>query len=412
MTRVDQIVSADRRRFADVYGDELKAASRVAVYLGANATEIQTDDAGTVVTRISVATLTGNRFEVDARKIVLALGGIDNARLLLASSGRFENGIGNQNDLVGRFFLEHPRFVAGVVAPSHPDLSVAFYKEHVVDETTIQPRLALSRETQEAEGLTDVQTRVDPVYHAAFESADQSDTVESLKALRDALRGEGSDDIGGDLSNVISDLMTWRRVTIPGAPIPVPYPEVVGKLMRSTPTERQALIPGFLGDVAAFLYSENAGSLPIDSLMITARFEPAPNPDSRVTLTSERDNIGMLRAELDWQLSASDRHSVRRTMEIVGTEIGRAGLGRLKILFEEGGSDWPADLAGGFHHMGTTRMSEDPKRGVVDPDGRVHGMANLYVAGSSVFPTAGSANPTLLIVALALRLAEHLQGAA
>ena len=95
-------------------------------------------------------------------------------------------------------------------------------------------------------------------------------------------------------------------------------------------------------------------------------------------------------------------------MEIVGAEFGRAGLGRVQILFEEEGSDWPADLAGGFHHMGTTRMSDDPKQGVVDRDCRVHGMSNLYVAGSSVFTTGGSSNPTMFIVALALRLADHL----
>jgi choline dehydrogenase-like flavoprotein len=99
-------------------------------------------------------------------------------------------------------------------------------------------------------------------------------------------------------------------------------------------------------------------------------------------------------------------------MEILGSEFGRAGLGRLKILFEETGTEWPPDLAGGFHLIGTTRMHDDPRQGVVDADCRVHGMSNLYLAGSSVFPTAGSGNPTLMIVALALRLATHLQEAA
>jgi choline dehydrogenase-like flavoprotein len=117
----------------------------------------------------------------------------------------------------------------------------------------------------------------------------------------------------------------------------------------------------------------------------------------------------MPKAALDWQLSASDRHAVRRSMEIVGAEFARAGLGRVQILFDEEGSEWPADLAGGFHHMGTTRMSDDPTQGVVDRDCRVHGMSNLYVAGSSVFTTGGSSNPTMIIVALALRLADHLR---
>ncbi len=185
--------------------------------------------------------------------------------------------------------------------------------------------------------------------------------------------------------------MTWDWFTIPGAPIPVPYPEVVGELMRATPSEQQSLIPGLLGNVAAFVYTDVAGNLPVKSLVLTARLDPQPNPDSRVTLTDERDELGMPTVQLDWQLSRSDRHSIRRSMEIVAAEIGRAGLGRVKILFEEEGSSWPPDLAGGFHHMGTTRMSDDPEEGVVDLDGRVHGMTNLYIAGSSVFPTGRSA---------------------
>jgi choline dehydrogenase-like flavoprotein len=410
LTRVDQIVPPDKRRFSDLYGDELKAASNVTVYLEANVTEIQIDEVGTAASGVSVATLTGNRFAVSARVIVVAVGGIDNARLLLASNTRYPNGIGNQNDLVGRFFLEHPRFVAGVVAPSDPNLSIAFYQEHIVDGAIIQPRLAISRETQEAEGLADVQIRVDPVYDAALERAANSGDIEDLKALRDALQGKGAGDIGRDISNVVSDLMTWHRFTVPGAPIPIPYPEVIGRLMRSTRREQQSLIPGLLGDIAGYLYTRIEGNLPVDSLLLTARFEPAPNPDSRVMLVRERDEVGMPRAELDWRLSPSDRHAVRRSMEIVGAEFGRAGLGRVQILFEEDGSDWPADLAGGFHHMGTTRMSDDPTQGVVDRDCRVHGMSNLYVAGSSVFTTGGSSNPTMFIVALALRLADHLRG--
>ena len=411
VTRVDQIVAPDRRSFASLYGGELQAASNITVYLHANATEIQADRDGAVATGVLVATLSGNQFNVSARAIVLAVGGIDNARLLLASRSRHPSGIGNQNDLVGRFFLEHPRFVAGVVAPSDPNLPVAFYDEHSVGEAVILPRLALSRETQRAEGLADVQIQIDPVHDEALERAAGSGDVQSLKALRDALRGEGTGDLGEHLSNVASDLMTWHRFTIPGAPIPVPYPEVVAELTRSTSRERQALIPDLLGNVAAFLYMEIVRNLPVNSLLLTARFEPAPNPDSRVTLAPQRDEVGMPRARLDWRLSSFDRHSVRRTMEVVGAEIGRAGLGRLRILFQEDGSGWPADMEGGWHHMGTARMSEDPRLGVVDRDCRVHGMSNLYVAGSGVFPTAGSGNPTLLIVALSLRLADHLRGA-
>jgi choline dehydrogenase-like flavoprotein len=113
---------------------------------------------------------------------------------------------------------------------------------------------------------------------------------------------------------------------------------------------------------------------------------------------------------LDWRLTPLDRRSVRRTLEIFGAELGRTGLGRLRIILDDDEGVWPEDLAGGWHHMGTTRMSDDPRQGVVDRDARVHGMTNLYLAGSSVFPTPGTGTPTMMIVALAMRLADHLKG--
>ena len=119
----------------------------------------------------------------------------------------------------------------------------------------------------------------------------------------------------------------------------------------------------------------------------------------------------MRRVKLDWRLAELDKRSALRTMEILGAELGRAGLGRLRLDVSESDAGWPADTAGGWHHMGTTRMSDDPKLGVVERNCRVHGLSNLYVAGSSVFPTAGSGTPTLTLIALALRLADHLKAA-
>ena len=96
-------------------------------------------------------------------------------------------------------------------------------------------------------------------------------------------------------------------------------------------------------------------------------------------------------------------------MQLLVEQFGAHWLGRVRLTFDERSSGWPEDLVGGWHHMGTTRMSRDPRVGVVDPDCRVHGMSNLYVAGSSVFPTSGSGTPTMMIVALAIRLSEHLR---
>lgn len=144
---------------------------------------------------------------------------------------------------------------------------------------------------------------------------------------------------------------------------------------------------------------------------LQTRQEQAPNPDSRVRLTDETDALGMPRAALDWQLTALDKRSMRGFYEVLGREMGRSGLGRVKILdwLQGGDSSWPDFVSGGWHHMGTARMHEDPSRGVVDPNCKVHGLGNLYVAGSVAFPTAGSANPTLTLIALTLRLSDYLK---
>jgi choline dehydrogenase-like flavoprotein len=117
----------------------------------------------------------------------------------------------------------------------------------------------------------------------------------------------------------------------------------------------------------------------------------------------------MRRVRLNWQLSEIDKYSIRRTQQIIGEELGSAGLGRLKITLDDRNDTWPSKLSAGYHHMGTTRMHEDPSLGVVDADCRVHGVSNLFIAGSSVFPTVGHANPVLTSTALTLRLADHIK---
>jgi len=137
--------------------------------------------------------------------------------------------------------------------------------------------------------------------------------------------------------------------------------------------------------------------------------EPRPNPDSRVTLADERDELGLRRLQLHWAIAEADLESIERLVAALGIWAGGAGLGRLQLT-RPISQETTEQFSGGLHHMGTTRMSRDPDRGVVDPDCRVFGTDNLFVASSSVFPTVGYANPTLTIVALALRLAEHLRG--
>ncbi|MCZ6783166.1 MAG: GMC family oxidoreductase, partial [Proteobacteria bacterium] len=152
-----------------------------------------------------------------------------------------------------------------------------------------------------------------------------------------------------------------------------------------------------------------------DPLVAPGRFhslsviaEQAPNPESRVRLGDPVDAFGQRRVVLDWRLGSFDSASVRRTLDVLARQVAVSGLGRLRVAFPEEGFAG-LDPRGSYHHMGTTRMHPDPKQGVVDSRCRVHGLANLFVAGSSVFPTYGTNNPTLTILALAFRLSDHLK---
>jgi len=127
-----------------------------------------------------------------------------------------------------------------------------------------------------------------------------------------------------------------------------------------------------------------------------------------VTLSGERDRLGLPKIRLDWRLTEQDRRSLLQHINSLALEFGALGIGRMLLNVQDDGR-WPEQVNGGSHHMGTTRMHDDPHHGVVDRNSKVHGMDNLYVAGSSVFPTSGVSNPTLTLVAMTLRLADHLK---
>jgi choline dehydrogenase-like flavoprotein len=161
-----------------------------------------------------------------------------------------------------------------------------------------------------------------------------------------------------------------------------------------------------LTGLARHIQRQFSGSGRISAITFKQDAEQAPDPDSRVTLNDDVDALGLRRIDLDWRVSEQDMLSLRRTHELIGRAFGSAGLGRVQLGIEN-----PPSLDNvytGYHHMGTTRMHDDPRQGVVDANCRVHSVDNLFVAGSSVFTTGGMANPTLTITALAIRLADHL----
>lgn len=363
---------AHRDIFFRQYREEIERAPNVDTYLYANAVEIETTESAGEVTRILAATLAGNRFQVRARLYVLALGGLETPRLLLLSKKVQHAGVGNRHDLVGRFFMEHPHLTSGVFVPEESEsLKMAgFYRIHPVKGQSVQGKITLSEEVLQSEKLLNYcvalsrpRMKADPRFDGKASTG-----CDSLKAIRDSLhKGRIPGDFSGHMKNVVGDI-----------------DGITGNLYRKWRRGRKTTL-----------------------FNLHTMSEQMPNPDSRVTLDHERDALGQNRIKLDWRLSPLDVRTVIRAQEIIREELNRVGLGRLYTGVRD--EIPPEGLKGGWHHMGTARMHDDPKKGVVDRNGRIHGMGNLYIGDSSVFPTSGYANPTLTIVALALRLADHLK---
>jgi choline dehydrogenase-like flavoprotein len=333
------------------------------VLLHSTAVEIMTEQSPNHVSRIRVRTLAGNEFSVAGRFYVLAAGGIDNARLLLLSNRVHRQGLGNDHDLVGRFFMEHLGARSGEVWPLNESLlaHAPFYQPRVVEGVHVMGMLSLSEEVVQREQLLNSTFFLVPSTRRQV-----SDGVRSLSALR---RTFGLRPRRGVLAKRAMEVMRG------------------------------------LGDVTLYgIERLGYGPQPTPLFELQVMAEQAPNPSSRVMLGSGRDALGLPRARLDWRLVDLDRWSIERSQDIIAEAF--CGLARVRTRLGEKDRDEP--LIGQWHHLGTTRMHESPSHGVVDSNCRVHGMGNLFLAGSSVFPTGGYANPTLTIVSLALRLADHL----
>jgi choline dehydrogenase-like flavoprotein len=340
-------------RFGTLYRDAIVGARDVHLYTYANVVEIEPNEAVSAVDGLRVRTPEGKEHRVCAARYVIACSTIQNARLLLASNRRAPAGLGNGNDLVGRFFMEHLEMPSGnLLTLGRTPPSTHMY-DFVFGRTKARGEIALTAGMQRTQQILNSTVSLEP---APLQAPGQStfewatpDVVEHMRTDR-----------------VVPDSTT----RVPAAP---------------------------------------------RTFHLLTRQEQAPNPSSRVTLSTERDALGMPRARLDWRLTPLDRRSFRGFYEALGRELGRAGIGRLQMndwVVDADAPTWPRSLGGGWHHMGTTRMSTDPKQGVVDVNCRVHGIANLYVAGAAVYPTAGCVNPTLTLVALTLRLSDHLASAA
>jgi choline dehydrogenase-like flavoprotein len=367
-------------RFGVRYREDLRGPRNVKVYLGANVLEILATPDGSEATGVLAVSFEGNRLHVRSRIVVLAAGGIENARLLLLSGGANSKGLGNENDVVGRFFADHPRLEMGTLELSGdrglPELYDPFYKfrrrkrslHDVYDLRLVSGSLNLTDGFQRQEGLLNYRTWILPKW-----PGDDSDEIQALKRLYIAMKERTlpRDTMAADLRSVLS------------------HPRLVSSWAYGRLARPKRLVQG---------------------IKLVNILEPEQRPDSRVMLSDQVDPLGQPRVRLDWQVGPLVRRTLAKAHEAIDEDLRSSGVGRLVDPFKEDDEErFRKHLNWVWHHMSTTRMHDDPDQGVVDANTRMHTMSNVYVQGSSVFPTPGADMPTLTIVALALRLADHLR---
>lgn len=346
-------------RFGEKYKDSIVAAPNIALYTYANVTDISANENITRVQDITIKNFTGKSSTIRAKYFILAANALQNARLLLASNKQNSKGLANSFDVVGRYFMEHPEMKVGEMwlNSKYPFDLYGWTKK-------VRSELAISANEQKNLEVLNASIGF------RLLSADKK-RIENVKAwsLKDPL--ESLNSFKNQEQNKPKDNFFKRH------------------------------------------FSKDAPNPRISSYAMHIRMEQAPNPLSRVFLLPDQlDSFGMPRLALNWAFTDIDKRTMRETSKLLGHQIGLSGLGRVKLvdfLLDENDNSMPEEMSGAWHHMGTTRMSNDPKKGVVNSDCKAHGIDNLFIAGSSCFPTVGCSTPTLSIVALSLRLTDHIK---
>ncbi|MFH1681347.1 MAG: GMC oxidoreductase [Candidatus Eisenbacteria bacterium] len=363
-------------RFGSAHKKRLRRSRGTRLLLHASVVHACLNREGTVVDSLEARTTGGKRIDIRAKTFVFACGGLENARLLLVTRERSGEAGAGRWDALGRFFMDHPRAVFGTVRLRKGN-RLPLIRGIPLRDGKVQFGVGLSEETQRNEGLLNHYATLEAQYSAYVEQKYQT-VVQSMKVL--LRRGYAGS--------------RWK---IGRAELP----EIPGMIYLLTPKE---LMPHFVyrwtTTLRRALNPESGGN----NRVVVYFCEQPPDPESRVTLCDKKDALGVPRLRLHWRISPEVTRTLFRLQEILGDHLEKRGIGTL-----EPGEGEPR-FSDASHHLGTTRMADDPGRGVVDRDCRVHGIRNLYFAGGSIFPAAGHSSPTLTMIALTLRLADHLAG--
>ncbi|MBI4090871.1 MAG: GMC family oxidoreductase [Candidatus Komeilibacteria bacterium] len=353
------------------YRGTFEKAENVKVFLEANVVNIATKPDGTAVDHVDVKTLSGNEFQLDANIFILATGGIENARLLLVSRDRHTNGLGNDHDQVGRYYMDHPKGVVGEVKPASTKMYLPAYWGVTEGDKQLRVGLSVSRAEQEKHKILNSYVLLEPVFPWSYNPG-----IPAAMAIAKALKHR----------TIPSDIVKQH----------------VGNVFRN----QHVLLRWFTSKLLLRVFNRQER---IKKINLWNFMEQEPVPENRVTLDTKTDALGLPKAVLHWEIHDTDKRTMIVLHTLLREQLRQWGVGELASpLLDNPSGDWPI-TSDASHHMGTTRMGSDPRTSVVDKNCKVHGLSNLYIAGSSVFPASGYANPTCTITALAVRLAEHLK---
>jgi len=384
--------------FGRRFGQALIESPDIVVLLETEALRLVAADAApcTRVTTLEAASA-GKRLNVRAERYVLAAGGLETPRLLMLSDPSRRGGLGNEGQALGRYYMCHLENTLGRLQLLPKERPIALHFERLADAVYTRRKLALSAAAQRRERLLNTAFRLH--YPPISDPSHRSGILSSVYLLKDSVLPE----YRRKLATIeIAKRDTLRR----DARFWLAHG---GNVLRDLPAVSWFCVDWTRRRVVArrklpfVVVDSRIGVYPFD-----VNAEQVPNQDSRVVLAERTDRHGRRMVKVDWRMASQDTDSLVRTMRLLQRGFAASGVARLD--FDDGLEDAvAASTPVGGHHIGTARMSESPRDGVVDANGAVHGVANLFCAGSAVFPTCGHANPTLTLVALAVRLADHLK---
>jgi choline dehydrogenase-like flavoprotein len=382
-------------RFGDQYGSRLARSPNLTLLTGLTCTEVACSESADQVDHLELRALDGRRVAVEAAQHVLACGGLESTRLLFASDRLHPDGLGNHSGHLGRWYMAHVTTRIAAVRFSTPPAETIYGHEQDPAGVFVRRRFSFSPGAQEAERLPNaVLWLVNPkLADAAHRDGVLSFVYLMLssplggrfvaEAIRqDHIRASEPTSTWPHLRNILASPLSTLRFALAFG---------YGRYLR-----RGRRTPGFFVPMKSNRYP------------LQYHGEHLPAYTSHVRLSGERDAVGMPRLETHLEFGDEDVAGVLRAHRVLDRNLRVQGLGRLEYANGDLAAAVRADLTGGLHQAGTTRMSSRPEDGVVDEQLAVHGIDNLYVASSSAFVTSGQANSTFMIVAFALRLSDHL----